>query len=87
MLLIRGHEAGDYGPEGGGVVGLAEVGQLVYQDVVDEAWRKLGCRPVNVDALWTARWAGRTPAVSEITHIDFDCSVAEAGGPGADALS
>lgn len=49
VLLVGGHEAGDGGPEGGGVVDLTEVGYLVDQDVVDKAWRELEGGPVDVD--------------------------------------
>ena len=36
--LVTGHEPVDDGPELGGVVRLAEVGEIVDEDVVDEAW-------------------------------------------------
>ena len=54
-MLIRGHEAGDYGPEGGRVVDLAQMSQFVDQDVIDKAWWELQGGPVDVDALWAAR--------------------------------
>ena len=49
--LVGGHEAGDDGPELGGVVGFVEVGEFVNEDVVDKAWRELEGGPVDVDAL------------------------------------
>ena len=51
MGFVGGHEAGDYRPELGGVVGFTEVGQLVHEDVVDEAWGELEGGPVDVDVL------------------------------------
>ena len=47
--FVAVHQAVDYGPELGGVVGLAQVGQLVDEDVVDEARRELQGGPVDVD--------------------------------------
>ncbi len=41
MGFVGGHEASDYGPELGGVVGFVEVGEFVDEDVVDEAGGEL----------------------------------------------
>ena len=41
MGFVGGHQAGDDGPELGGVVGFVEVGELVDNDVIDEAGREL----------------------------------------------
>ena len=87
MLLVCGHDAGDCGPEGRGVVGFAEVGYLVDQDVVDEAWGELGCGPVDVDALGSGCWAGGAPAVSEVTDIYLYGFLADASCPRANAVS
>ena len=45
------HEAVDNGPELGGVVRLAEVGEFVDENVIDEAWGELEGGPVDVDVL------------------------------------
>ena len=85
--LVVGHEAFDDGPELGGVVRLAEVGEFVDEDVVDEAWGELEGGPVDVDVLGAWMRAGGAPAEAEVADFDGHGLLTQTGGPGTDPLS
>ncbi len=66
-LLPVGQDALDDPPEGGGVVRLAQVGQLVDHDVIDDAGRQQDALPVEVQA---TALAARAPAEAELLDRD-----------------
>jgi hypothetical protein len=58
-LVVVGEGALHGGPESGGVAGLADVGEFVDDDIVEQGDRELHGRPVDVEAVVLAEGTHR----------------------------
>jgi len=65
-VLVAGHGASDGGPKGGGVAWLADVGEFMDDDVVEQGGGELHSGPVDVEM---AALAERAPPVAEVPDI------------------
>lgn len=70
--FVIGIEAGDLGPEGGGVVEVPEMGEFVEDDVVGDLGRELDEAPVEGDDLAGGAGAPSGPLVADLDGADLE---------------